>query len=119
MHFVTKAAAFAVFLSLISNFSALTARSQCGKSIKKACCVIKARDINRNGFVIKKGGNYCLEKGVLYDPCDGNPAIRISASNVTLDLNGNTLSQINKNVHDMMVLPLIADSAMSLFKMVR
>lgn len=46
-------------------------------------------------------GQYYLAEDVAYNPCDHNPAIRISASaggNVTLDLKGKTLSQKSKDV---------------------
>lgn len=60
---------------------------------------IRCKDINRNGYVISEPGEYYLCEDVIYNPCDGNPAIRISAGavgNVTLDLNGKTLSLKSK-----------------------
>lgn len=58
--------------------------------------LIFAKDIGKHGFVITKPGYWCLAEDVKYNPRSLNPAIRISASNVTLDLNGHTLSQKNK-----------------------
>ncbi len=60
---------------------------------------IRCQDINRNGYVICKPGEYYLCEDVTYNPCDSNPAIRISAGavgNVTIDLNGKTLSLKSK-----------------------
>ncbi len=88
--FLFKLSLCAMIAPLMFNFSSISAR--------KSSFVIRSCDINRNGFVIKKSGEYCLAEDTVYSPCDGNPAIRISASNVTLDLKGRTLSQINKDV---------------------
>lgn len=64
------------------------------------CCLITAKKIGTNGFVIKCPGQYCLAEDVVYNPSGTNPAITISAQakgNVTLDLNGKTLSQASKS----------------------
>lgn len=59
--------------------------------------VISPCDVGRNGFVIRKPGVYELCKDVGYLPNGNSPAIRITVDNVTLDLNGFTLSQKNGN----------------------
>lgn len=59
--------------------------------------VIYPSDISPNGLVIDKEGTWCLADDVVYAPRTANPAITITVSNVTLDLNGKTLSQISKN----------------------
>jgi len=81
------------------------------KDIKKCCrilnakqaCqfVIRERDLNPNGFVITKSGYYCLEKNSIFNPVVPNgQAIRITTSDVVLDLNGKTLSESSKTITD-------------------
>lgn len=54
--------------------------------------VIYAKDVP---FIIPTAGEWCLGEDIVYNPVDQKPAIRIpgNLSNVTLDLNGKTLSQ--------------------------
>lgn len=93
MKFIYYLGAFSLLLTCSENFAK-------AKSDRSLSCdyVITAKDIGRNGFTIKCPGVWCLAEDVVYNPCDGNPAIRIAASNVTLDLKERTLSQKNKNV---------------------
>ncbi len=89
------------FIHYLGMFCLLMSCSQTfAKTDRTISCdyVITAKDIGRNGFTIKCPGVWCLAEDVVYNPCDGNPAIRIAASNVTLDLKNRTLSQKNKNV---------------------
>lgn len=89
MKFINYSGAFLLLLSCSQNFA------------KSSVHHISAKDIGRHGFVIKCPGQYYLTEDVTYNPCDSNPAIRISASaggNITLDLKGKTLSQKSKNV---------------------
>ncbi len=89
------------FIHYVGMFCLLMSCSQTfAKTDRTISCdhVITAKDIGRNGFTIKCPGVWCLAEDVVYNPCDGNPAIRIAASNVTLDLKNRTLSQNNKNV---------------------
>lgn len=70
---------------------------------EQKCLGVKicAKDINGTGFVISKSGEYYLCEDVIYNPQGLNPAITISSAavgNVTLDLNGKTLSQANKTI---------------------
>ena len=69
------------------------------KECRECDFVITAKDIGCDGAVLCKSGYYCLCEDVVFNPkqCK-NAAIRISASNVTLDLRGRTLSQKSKNV---------------------
>lgn len=57
---------------------------------------ISLHDIQKDGFVIDKAGQWVLKQDVPYNPHHANPAITICASDVTLDLNGKTLSQSGK-----------------------
>ena len=61
--------------------------------------VITAKEIGCEGVELCKSGYYCLCEDVVFNPkSDATAAIRISASNVTLDLRGRTLSQKSKDV---------------------
>lgn len=74
-------------------------RKEC--HIKNHRVRICAKTIGRNGFIIDKPGEYFLTEDIVYNPKGQNPAIRISAAavgNVTLNLRGKTLSQLNKSV---------------------
>ncbi len=60
---------------------------------------ITQKEVNKKGYIIKESGEYFLCEDVVYTPkYYGTPAIEIAASNVTLDLNGKTLSQVDKSV---------------------
>jgi hypothetical protein len=54
--------------------------------------------VNHGGYSIVEEGYYQLMDDIIYCPRSTNPSISILESNVTLDLNGFTLRQINKNV---------------------
>ena len=69
------------------------------KECRECDFVITAKDIGCEGVVLRKSGYYCLCEDVVFnpEPCK-NAAIRICASDVTLDLRGRTLSQKSKCV---------------------
>jgi hypothetical protein len=68
---------------------------------KDSAVPICPKDIGRHGLVVARPGEYYLTGNISYDPKGTNPAIRISSrakGNVTIDLNGFTLSQRSKKV---------------------
>ena len=87
-------------------FKVTRGHSSSHRSKEKECreCdyIITPKDIGCEGFVITRPGYYCLCEDTVFNPAIGvSPyigAITISASNVTLDLRGKTLSQISKTV---------------------
>ncbi len=71
------------------------------KECRECDFVITAKDIACGSVVITRPGYYCLCEDAVFNPSPASPyigAIVISASNVTLDLRGRTLSQISKTV---------------------
>lgn len=70
-------------------------RKKCKKPKKNLIC---AKEIGAKGFVITTPGVWFLSEDVNYNPRGQNPAITIAANNVTLNLDGHILSQMNKNV---------------------
>ena len=69
------------------------------KECRECDFVITAKDIGCDGVVLRKSGYYCLCEDVIFNPkANQNAAIRISSSNVTLDLRGRTLSQKSKDL---------------------
>lgn len=80
----------------------IAAPSTTPRSFKsRKCCpedsiVIRRSDLGQMGVIINKPGRYCLSKDLSFCPkSDCAVAITIKANNVTLDLNGNTLKQVN------------------------
>ena len=78
-------------------------RGHSSRSKEKECrdCdfVVTAKEIACEGVVLCKSGYYCLCEDIIFNPNpDATAAIRITASNVTLDLRGRTLSQKSKDV---------------------
>ena len=67
------------------------------KECRECDFVITAKDIGCDGVVLGKSGYYCLSEDVFNPNCK-IPPIRISASNITLDLRDRTRSQESKNV---------------------
>src|SRR5262245_15829787 len=62
---------------------------------------ICADSIGKHGYVINEPGTYALTEDVVYNPnANRNPAIFIKSDNVTLLLQGKTLSQIDKSKKD-------------------
>ena len=69
------------------------------KECRECDFVITAKDIGCDGVVLCKSGYHCLCEDAVFNPkANQNAAIRISTSNVTLDLRGRTLSQKSKDV---------------------
>ncbi len=64
----------------------------CSSTIRLIC----QSTIGTHGLVIDEPGQYCLAEDIQFSPfSDATHAITISASNVTLDLNGKRLIQVN------------------------
>ena len=56
---------------------------------------ITQADVGTTGYSITTGGKYFLAENITFSPASGIPAIEIDADNVTLDLNGFTITQGN------------------------
>ncbi len=64
----------------------------CSSSVRLIC----QSTIGTHGLIIDEPGQYCLAEDIQFSPfTDATHAITISASNVTLDLNGKRLIQVN------------------------
>jgi hypothetical protein len=106
--FVTLLITTSLFCSLsLQADEGQVTRGHSSRSKEKSCSdcdfVIDAKDINCRGVDLTKPGYYCLCEDVVFNPQPNQntpyqAAIRISASNVTLDLRGRTLSQKSKDV---------------------
>ena len=66
---------------------------------KKQSCtkIITAKDIGTTGYVINDPGYYCLGEDVNFASTSPfTPAIQVLANDVTIDLEGHTLKQVNQ-----------------------
>jgi hypothetical protein len=86
-------------------------KTPCKKDCKKECCekhnyFITQKDIGRHGIIIKSPGHYKFCSNIVYKPCcRKSPAIIIACSNVILDLDKFSLTQIcgKTNVYGIVV----------------
>lgn len=60
---------------------------------------ITQADVGTTGYSITTGGKYFLAENITFSPASGIPAIEIDADNVTLDLNGFTITQGNNQMN--------------------
>lgn len=91
------------------------AEQHCEHGSENDATLISGEDVNSaDGYVIKKSGIYVLCEDIAYEPesAKPKPAIRISASDVTLDLNGHTLS-LDADANDPTVVGIIAENVHS------
>ena len=96
-------AACSLFVSLAADQNGLEDMSKQphkGKGCTKRTPICQ-KSVGKHGYVITEPGQYYLCDDIIYKPYGQNPAIRISEAavgNVSLDLNGHTLSQFDKSV---------------------